>query len=291
MNKEKFKGIIAPVITPFTKEGMIDEDLFREEVRYLLNTGIDGISPGGSTGEGATLDDNELVRLVQIIKEENIKHIPVVCGIIRNSTYAAVRAGLAVKNAGADALMVTPTFYLGGTDDKGNYEYYKKIAESVDLPIIVYNVIADNEIKPNLFQRILEIENVIGIKQSVGGIQGFLDMKMSCGDRGLVYSATDDMLYMTFDMGADGAIAAILSVFPNLCVKMWRAIKEGDNKTAKEVHNKLYPIWNVIKGPQFQRRVKAAINLQGRNAGFPRHPLLEATEHELTMLKDLISKS
>jgi len=151
MDKERFKGIIAPVVTPFTAEGTIDEDLFRKEVKYLLNTGIDGISPGGSTGEGATLSDNELVRLVQIIQEENTKRIPVVCGIIRNSTYAAINAGMAVKEAGADALMITPTFYLGGTDEAGNYEYYKKIAESVGLPIIIYNVIADNEIKPKQF--------------------------------------------------------------------------------------------------------------------------------------------
>jgi len=142
MKKERdniFKGIIAPVTTPFNDNDEINEEKFRKEVKYLLDCGIDGISPSGSTGEGATLSDNELIRLVEIIKEENVNKIPIVCGIIRNSTHEAIKAAKAVKGVGADAIMVTPTFYLGGTDNKGNYEFYRKLTEEVGLPIIVYN--------------------------------------------------------------------------------------------------------------------------------------------------------
>jgi 4-hydroxy-tetrahydrodipicolinate synthase len=293
MKNEKddiFKGIIAPVTTPFNDNDEIDEEKFRKEVKYLLNCDIDGISPGGSTGEGATLSDNELIRLVEIIKEENVKKIPIVCGIIRNSTHEAIKAAKAVKEAGADAIMVTPTFYLGGADNKGNYEFYRKLAEEVGLPIIVYNVIADNEIKPKLFNDILNIENVIGIKQSVGGIQAFMDMKMTCGEKGLIYCATDDMLYPAFDLGADGAIAAIISVFPEYCVKIWKSVKAGDYKSAKEMHYKLYPVWQVIKGPQFQRRVKEAINILGRDVGIAKSPISKATNEESEEIRREVMK-
>lgn len=285
MDKTKFRGIISPIITPFDKDECFDEKVFRKEVKYLLSTGIHGISPGGSTGEGNLVQDEELVRMIEIIQEENINNIPVVAGIIRTSTRNAIKASLAAKKAGASALMITPVSYLGGTDDNGNYEFYKRISDEVGLPIIIYNVIQQNEIMPELFYRMLDIENVIGIKQSVGGIQAFMDMKMVCGNKGYIYCATDDMLYTCFDLGADGAIAAILTLFPALSVKIWNAVLEGDNKTAKDIQNKIYPVWNRIEGFQFPRRIKEALKQTGRDVGIARSPLSEASIEEKISIK------
>lgn len=286
--KEMFRGIISPIITPFNDEERLDVRTFRKEFKYLSGTDIHGISPGGSTGEGNLLRDEELVRMIEVIQEENTRHIPVVAGIIKHSTRDAILTGLKAKKAGADALMVTPIQYLGGTDDKGNYEYYDRISESVGLPIIIYNVIPQNEIKPELFYRMLDIPNVFGIKQSVGGIQAFYEMKIVCGDKGHIYSATDDMLYTTFDLGADGAIAAILTLFPEYCVKMWDAYIAGDHKTALVLQNKIYPVWNKIKGPQFPRRIKEALKQVGREVGRACSPLLEASEEEKSAISDAL---
>lgn len=275
------RGIIAPVVTPFDKYEDLDEKTFRREVKYLLSTGIHGISPGGSTGEGCTLTDDELVRMIEIIEEENTNRIPVVAGIIRHSTKAAIKTGLLAKKAGASALMVTPISYLGGTDEKGNIEFYKRIAEETEMPIIIYNVVAQNEIKPDVFNKILEQHsNIIGIKQSVGGIQAMLDMKFMCGHKANIYCATDDMLFTGFELGADGAIAAIATVFPVETVKMWNAVMTGDYEAAKDVQNKLYPIWSKIKSARFPRGVKEALNLRGRNVGIPRSPVSGPTEYE-----------
>lgn len=290
MKKEFLKGIIAPLVTPFNKAGDIDEDLFRNEVKYLLKADVHGISPGGSTGEGAMLSNNELVRLIEIIQEENIKNIPVVAGIIRNSTKDAIIAGLAVKKAGASALMVTPTSYnVLVPDDNGNYEYYKSIAEEVDLPVIIYNVVPQNEIRPYLFKEMLEVDNIVGIKQSVGGIQSFYAMKMVCGGKGLIYSATDDMLYSTFDLGADGAIAAILTLFPEISLQIWNAVQVEDYQLARKLQNKIYPVWQKIIGPQFPRRVKEALSQLGREVGIARSPILEATDREKSEIRIALS--
>ena len=280
MYKERFKGVISPVITPFDKNENLDENVFRNEVRYLLDSGIHGISPGGSTGEGQLVSDFELVRMIEIIQEENSNKIPVVAGVIRQSSRDAVKTGLAAKKARADALMVTPVQYLGGTDDNGNYEFYKKISDEVGLPIVIYNVVPQNEIKPEVFSRIAEIENILGIKQSVGGIQAFYEMKMTCGDKAYIYAATDDMMYTCYDLGADGAIAAILTLFPEVSVKIWDATLSGDYKTARDLQNMIYPVWNKIKGPQFPRRIKEALNQRGRNVGIARSPLSEASSEE-----------
>ena len=280
--KPVFPGIISPIVTPFTKEETLDEKLLRREVKYLLKAGIHGISPGGSTGEGELVRDEELVRMVEIVQEENFAKIPVVVGIIRTSTRNALRTALAVKKAGATALMVTPIQYLGGTDADGNYQYYDRISETVGLPIIIYNVVPQNEIKPDSFYKMLDIVNVIGIKQSNGGVPSFMDMMITCGQKGLIYSASDEMLYTTFDLGATGAIAAILTLFPQISVEIWDAVKAGDSEHAKALQAKIYPVWSMIKGPQFPRRIKEALNQSGRPVGIAASPrsAASATEKE-----------
>jgi len=115
--------------------------------------------------------------LIRIVKAENTKGLPIVAGVIRTSTQAAVKTALAAKAAGANALMVTPVFYnVLVPDEKGNYSFYEAIAEASGLPVIIYNVVPQNEITSEAFSRLLGIPNVIGIKQSVGGIMAFYDM-------------------------------------------------------------------------------------------------------------------
>lgn len=290
VKKPVFPGIISPIITPFTKDEILDEKIFRREAKYLLNTGIHGISPGGSTGEGELVRDEELVRMVEIIQEENSKKIPVVAGIIRTSTRDAIRTALAVKKAGATVLMVTPIQYLGGTDPDGNYEYYDRISDAVGLPIIIYNVVPQNEIKADSFYKILDIENVIGIKQSNGGVPGFMDMMITCGKKGLIYSASDEMLYTTFDLGAAGAIAAILTLFPEISVEIWDAVKAGNSEHAKELQAKIYPVWSMIKGPQFPRRIKEALNQVGRPVGIALSPRSQASPSEKESIRKALKQ-
>jgi dihydrodipicolinate synthase/N-acetylneuraminate lyase len=286
--KPVFPGIIAPVITPFTKEETLDEKIFRREAKYLLGTGIHGISPGGSTGEGELVRDEELVRMIEIIQEENSRHIPVVAGIIRTSTRDAIRAALAVKKAGATALMVTPIQYLGGADADGNYEYYDRISDAAGLPIIIYNVVPQNEIKPDSFYKMLDIENVIGIKQSNGGVPGFMEMMITCGEKGHIYSASDEMLYTTFDLGAAGAIAAILTLFPEISVEIWNSVQAGERDRARELQAKIYPVWSMIKGPQFPRRIKEALNQVGRAVGVAASPRCGASAAEKESIRQAL---
>ncbi len=282
-------GIIPPVVTPFDSNDQIDVHLFRNEVRHLMSCGIHGISPGGSTGEGAALRDEELVQLIEIIKEENTRNIPIVAGVIRTSTQAAISTAKAAAKAGADALMITPVFYnVLVPDAKGNADFFRAISDAVNLPIVVYNVVPQNEITPEMFSALLDIENVVGIKQSVGGIMAFYDMKITNGERGMIYSATDEMIYSTFDLGADGAISAILSLFPKLCVKMWNLTRGGDHQAALAIQNSMFPVWKIVRGPQFPARIKAALQLTGRNCGNSRSPMSEVNAVQLAQLRKFL---
>ena len=285
----RFGGIIPPVITPFDADGAIDETKFRREVRHLIECGVHGLSPGGSTGEGAALTDEELIRLIGSIREENKGGLPIVAGVIRTSTQAAVKTALAAKAAGADALMVTPVFYnVLVPDEKGNESFFRAIAEAARLPIVIYNVVPQNEISPELFSRLLDIPEVVGIKQSVGGIMACYDMVLTNGERGMVYSATDEMIYSTFDLGADGAISAVLSLFPRLCVKMWDLVKAGRGEEARAIQNSIFPLWKVVRGPQFPARMKAALKIMGRDCGMGRSPMSEVSQAQIDRMKALL---
>lgn len=199
---KNFEGIIPPIVTPFTKEGEIDERKIRKEMEICMKAGANGLSVAGSTGEGPTLNDSELVQLIKIAKEYLDKTQPLVCGIMRTCTRDAVNAGIKAKEAGADAIMVTPTAYnVLVPNEEGMFDFYKTISEKVKLPIIIYNVIPQNTISPELFGKLLEeTEYVMGIKQSVGGIQALYADIMEVDGKGNVYAATDDMIFSCFEL-------------------------------------------------------------------------------------------
>lgn len=280
----KFEGIIPPVVTPFDADGEIDGSKLRREIEYCLECGADGISVAGSTGEGPTLRDEELVQLIGAAREFIPKgsEKTVVCGVMRTCTRDAVRAGAAAKEAGADAIMVTPTAYnVLVPNEEGMFDFYNTISSTVKLPVIIYNVIPQNTISPALFNRLLEeTEYVMGIKQSVGGIQALYADILKVGDRGRVYAATDDMIYSCFDLGASGAISAILSVFPKETVEMWKCAKNGDHARGLKIQKTLYDKWQCLGGNQFPIRMKYALSCLGRDCGYCRSPITYLPEAE-----------
>lgn len=288
--KSEIAGIIPPLVTPFDEEGEIDENGLREEAGFLIGAGVHGLSLGGSTGEGALLSDEELARGLRIVGEENKTGLPLVCGIIRNSTRDAIRAGVAAREAGADALMVTPTYYHGA-GRRGNVAYYREIAAAIGLPIIIYNVIAGNPISPEVMEELCEIEHIAGIKQSAGGLHGLNAMINACGARTSVYGAQDDLIFCGHLLGAKGAISAILTAFPQECVTQWNAVQAGNLETAKEIHWRLYPVWKEVAsaGMAFPGKLKALLRLMGRRAGLPRQPILNPTSEELQALEQTLT--
>lgn len=249
----KVRGIIPPIVTPFKENGDIDEQLLRQEMKICLDAGADGLSVAGSTGEGPTLEDDELVRLIKIAKSIMDDTQPLVCGIMRTCTKAAVRAGIAARDAGADAIMVTPNAYnVLVPNEEGMYDFYSTISKEVKLPIIIYNVIPQNTISAELYTRLLNTTDyVAAIKQSVGGIQALYRDIMVSDNKGKVFAATDDMIFSCFELGAAGAISAILSVFPEESCMMWKYAGEGKHDEGIRLQNSLYKKWQSLGGNQF----------------------------------------
>ena len=273
-------GIIPPLVTPFTGGDQdLDEPALRAEIRYLLDVGVHGLTLCGSTGEGHTLSLQETVRCAEIGAEEARGRVPVVVGIIRDSTREVIRYGRALHSVrGVDALQITPVHYLFQPGPDGTYAYYKEIGDAVGLPIVIYNVVPWNTVAPETLLRLSEIPQVIAVKQSGGDIHKLAELLRANNGRLQVLSAVDDLLYSSFALGAQGAIAAILTVVPDLAVGLWDAVQRGDHATALRLHERILPIWTVCNQPDMSARVKAAIELRGRSVGIARRPLLPVSD-------------
>ena len=252
MGTKMIEGMIPPVVVPFDEKEDIDRNAFRTEVNYLYSTGIDGISSGGSTGEGAVLSDEELRTCLEIVIEENKKNVPVVAGVIRNSTREVLKAALDAKAMGVDALLVIPIFYYSATLE-GNYHFFKEIATKIRLPIIIYNVVPTNLITTLGLQKLAEIDEIIGIKQVDPVV--LAEMVSILGDRMKVYGACDELLYGGYVSGVCGAISALVTVAPRLCVEQWRAFKTGDQAKAMEIHKKILPLVKCYSQKPFPGKV------------------------------------
>lgn len=287
---EAIYGIVPPVVTPFDSQGQIDNTLLRNDLRYLVNTvNVHGIAVCGSTGEGHTLSTEETRQVAEIAIEEAAGKVPVITGIIANSTRTVVERGKAVANLGVAALQVTPVHYLFRPTDQEMQAYFAEISQATGLPVIIYNVVPWTYLSPELLTKIItEEDGVIGVKQSAGDLKLLADLLLQLGDSGKIMSAVDALLYPSFALGAHGAIAAILSAVPEACVQLWDAVKAGDHGKALELHAKLLPVWNAIVGDNLPANVKFAMEIQGREAGKPRAPMPPSSEEQQASIRQAI---
>jgi 4-hydroxy-tetrahydrodipicolinate synthase len=270
-------GIIPPTTTPFTAKGTIDERAFRAQLRFMLKAGAHGLAVGGSTGEGHALNPDELHRLLAVAMEEADGKVPVVAGIIVDSTAEAIERGKAAAGAGCAALQITPVHYLFRPDDDHMEAHFRTVGTAVKLPIIIYNVVPWSYLSPALLVRIMKrVPQVVGVKQSAGDLKLFADLMASKPAGSRIFSAVDALMYPSFALQADGAIAAILSAAPKPCVDLWDAVKANDHKAALRLHKRLLALWNAMHvggGHNLPAAVKCALTLQGVPGGRPKMPM------------------
>lgn len=272
---EHIRGIVAPMVTPFRNDGSIDEEALREETSYLIeDAGVHGLAVCGSTGEGHTLSTEETRRISAIVMREAKGRVPVITGIIADSTAAVIERGRVVRDLGVAALQVTPVHYVFRPDDDAMVKHFADIARATELPIIIYNVVPWTYLSPQLLTRIIdEVSGVIGVKQSAGDMKLLADLLIMAGDRSRIMTAVDALLYPSFALGSVGAIAAILTAAPTMCVELWDAVQAGDHAKGRELHEKLLPIWNAIFDHNLPANVRYCMELQGRRGGVPRAPM------------------
>jgi 4-hydroxy-tetrahydrodipicolinate synthase len=277
----KITGIVPPVPTPFDEIGEINEKAFRRQVKFFLDKGVHGVCVGGSTGEGHTLTTDEFRRLIEICAEEVSGKVPLVAGIIANSTRDAIARARAVEHVNVAGLQITPVHYLFKPDDDATFGHFKTLSESVKQPVIIYNVVPWNYLSPALLLRIMrEQPGVIGVKQSAGDLKLMADLLLDLPAGKVVLTAVDALLYPSFALGAHGTIAANPAAVPGACVALWNAVQRGDHGLALEIHKRLLRFWNTIVGDNLPACVKHALSLQGCPDSHPRQPMPPASARQ-----------
>jgi 4-hydroxy-tetrahydrodipicolinate synthase len=211
--------------------------------------------------------------------------VPVIAGIIVDSTRDAIRRGRLVRDMDVAALQVTPVHYLFKPDEQAMVDHFRRVADETGMPVIIYNVVPWSYLSPALLTRIMnEVPLVVGVKQSAGDLKLFADLMMMAPDK-LIYSAVDALMYPSYALGAHGSIAAILSAAPHASVELWNAVKAGDHARALELHNKLLTLWNAIVSDNLPACTRYAQSLQGQPTTFSRAPMPEASSAQQAAIR------
>ncbi|MDP2334131.1 MAG: dihydrodipicolinate synthase family protein [Reyranella sp.] len=274
-------GIIPPMTTPFRKDGEMELKLVKPQVDWLIGEGAHGLAAGGSTGEGHALEGGEYRDLIAATCEAAAGRVPVVAGVIVDSTRAAIMRGKAVRDMKVAALQVTPVHYLFRPDDEAMIGHFRAVADETGLPVIIYNVVPWTYLSPALLIRIMrDVPGVVGVKQSAGDLKLFADLMIDADPRSRIYSAVDALLYSSFALGAHGAIAAILTAAPKAVRALWDAVQLGDHARGRALHEKLLPLWNAAVGDNLPACTRYAQALQGIDAGVPRAPMPAASPEQ-----------
>lgn len=284
-------GIIAPMTTPFTRKGEVDETAFRKQVQFLIDAGVHGLAVGGSTGEGHTLAGEEAARLVRIAMAEAKGRVPVIAGIIVDSTRQAVERAEVVADLRPAALQITPVHYLFRPDDNHMLEHFRTVGRATKIPILIYNVVPWSYLSPSLLIRIMkEVPQVVGVKQSAGDMKLLADLLLGAPRTARILSAVDALMYPSFTLGAHGAVAAILTAAPAAQVRLWNLVQAGEHDAARRLHEKLLVLWNAMIDDNLPATVKFALSEQGVPGGYPRAPMPAASNRQQRAIARALKK-
>jgi 4-hydroxy-tetrahydrodipicolinate synthase len=241
-----FRGSIPALVTPF-RDDLFDEAAFRDFVEWQIGEGSHGLVPVGTTGESATLDDDEQVQVIRASVEQAAKRVPVIAGCGSNSTAVVIRHMKAAEEAGADAALVVLPYY-NRPNQEGLYAHYAALSEASRLPIIVYNVPGRTvtDVLPETLGRIAALPTVAGIKDASGDLTRVTAHRALCGTDFVQLSGNDDMALGFLAMGGVGTISVTANVAPRLFAEFHDAWASGDCDTALALQDRLFPLHRAL---------------------------------------------
>lgn len=285
-----FKGSMVAVVTPF-QNGKIDEKALGDLIEFHIKSGTDVIVPCGTTGESATLTHEEHRRVVEFSVKAVNKRIPVVAGAGSNSTEETLEFTKHAKNAGADgALLITP--YYNKPTQEGLYQHFKKVAESVDIPIVLYNVPGRTSVNmlPSTVARLRTVRNIVGIKEATSDMKQVSEVIRLCGKDFDVISGDDFTTLPLLHLGGVGAISVTANIAPGDAAGMFDAFFAGKYEEALTLHYKMEPLHSLLFIETSPIPVKTALSFMGKireEFRLPLCPMAEANREKLKKgLKD-----
>ena len=271
------KGSIVALITPF-KDDSLDEENYIKLIDYHLKNGTNGIVPGGTTGESPTLSHNEHKKIIEISVKECNSKIPVISGTGSNSTDEAIELSKFAEKAGSDALLIVTPYY-NKPNQEGLYQHYKKINDSVGIPIVIYNIPSRSVIDMSVetMTKLYELKNIIGVKDATGDLKRVELQKKAMGNDFIQLTGNDDNALEFNKLGGVGAIGVTANIAAKLSSEFQKACAENINKAA-EINKILQPLHTAMFLESNPSPVKYAASLLKMCSPTVRLPLVEVHE-------------
>lgn len=291
MNIKDLKGVIPPIITPVDENENVDERGLKAVIDYVLDGGVHGIFVLGSNGEFYAFDDENQRRAIEITVKHVNKRVPVYAGVGAITTRQCIKAAKIAEEAGADAITVlTPMFIKPNENEM--YNHFKSIAESVNIPVLLYNNPdkTTNNISPSLLRKLAEINNIIGIKNTSLDFAQTIEFIRVTKDieNFRVLSGSDFYIYGTLAYGGFGCVAGTANVAPKLVVEIYEKYMAGDLQGAMDAQFKLIPLRNTYNYGSFPVVMKDCMNILGVNSGHPVKPIDHCTDEKLEAVKKIL---
>ena len=279
-NINDFGGVIPAVLSIFDKEENFDEQGTRAFIRHLLSYDIGGLYLTGSTGEAFLQNAAERNRQIDIVMEEVGDKVPVVAHVGAIGTRESIALAKYAESAGVAGISSVPPFYYKFNDNQ-IFNYYKDVAEAVDLPMIVYNIPLAGMMTADMIQRLSEIDNVKGVKYTGTALYEETLFRDQCKSDFRIYGGCDELGSSNISLGVDGVIGSFYNVIPDLYLKIWKAVKDNDIVEAVRLQRQaVHVIMLGVKSGSMMACIKAWLRAGGVPAGWARKPFSNFTADE-----------
>jgi 4-hydroxy-tetrahydrodipicolinate synthase len=283
---EKFHGALVAIVTPF-KNGKLDEQGLVDLIEFQIENGTHGIVPCGTTGESATISFAEHKQVIDLTVKTVAGRVPVVAGTGGNNTLEAIELTESARDSGADAVLSVVPYY-NKPNQEGMYLHFREIAETVDIPMFLYNVPGRTVVNmlPETVARLAAIDNIIGIKEACGSLEQVTDVVRRCPEDFIVLSGDDFTAMPTVLIGGRGVISVISNVYPKGMAEMIEAALAGNLTRANELHYRMFGLMKLMFCNPNPVPAKKALELMGKiESGLPRLPLAPMDDASLEKLK------
>lgn len=291
MKETVFTGCCVAAVTPMRSDGSIDLKKYADFIDMLIQKGADAIAVNSTTGESATLSDEEQYNIICCIKDAINHRVPLIAGAGSNNTHHAARLALNARNAGADALLcVTP--YYNKTNESGLIEHFTFVAEHANLPIILYNVPSRTgmSITPEVYRKLSANPLICAVKEASGSIADIAHTRALCGDELDIYAGNDDYIVPVMSLGGKGVVSVLGNLLPDRVHEICTLCQKGDFSAAAKLQIEVMPLIDALFSDVNPIPVKEALTLTGFDAGPLRLPLYHLSEERREVLRGVLQR-
>ena len=281
-------GSLPVIVTPFDRDGGIDEDAYRDVVNLVIEAGCHGVISAGSTGEFFLMTNDERKRVFSLAVDTADGRVPVIAGTSAIRTEDVVDLTRYAGEVGCAGAMVMPPIYVS-VDNREVVEFYRRVSKEGGVPIMLYNSprAVRTLLTPRLVEQLMKLEDVVAIKDSSLDLRQLSDLIRFCGRELRVFIGLEDLLLPALAVGAVGAVAMVPQVVGRMAVELYETAANGDMERARELHYKIVRVYDLFKVGSGYVAIKESMNMLGKPGGYSRPPMLPFTEEQRAQLRQI----